>query len=103
MSYINADNLLPPALLKEIQKYVQGSLVYIPQREQKRIGWGQKNGTREFLDKRNAAIREAKATGRGVEDLADEYALSIDGIRKILYGRNRRSTVQDALQDRLRA
>ena len=88
-SYINADSLLPPELIEEIQKYVQGSLVYIPRPRKHRLGWGRKNGTREFLDQRNAAIRAAKAQGRGIEDLADEYALSPDGIRKILYGPNR--------------
>jgi hypothetical protein len=87
MSYINADSLLPPELLQEIQKYVQGSLVYIPRPTERRLGWGLKNGTRELLDRRNAAIRAAKASGRGVDDLADEYGLSPDGIRKVLYGR----------------
>ncbi len=87
MSYINADSLLPPELLQEIQKYVQGSLVYIPRPQERRLGWGLKNGTRELLDRRNADIRAAKAAGRGVEDLADEYGLSPDGIRKVLYGR----------------
>ncbi|HCM26124.1 MAG: hypothetical protein A2Z99_09310 [Treponema sp. GWB1_62_6] len=86
MSYINADSLLPPELLQEIQKYVQGSLVYIPRPLDLKLGWGLKNGTREMLDRRNADIRAAKAAGRRIEDLADEYGLSPDGIRKVLYG-----------------
>lgn len=85
MSYINADALLPPDLLREIQKYVQGSLVYIPRPRERRLGWGLKNGTREALDRRNAAIRARKAAGCGIEELADEYGLSPDGIRKVLY------------------
>jgi hypothetical protein len=89
MAYINADTLLPPELIEEIQKYVQGSLVYIPRPLERRLGWGRKNGTREELDKRNAAIRAAKRDGRTVDDLADEYHLSPDGIRKILYGPRR--------------
>ncbi len=88
-SYINADSLLPPELIEEIQKYVQGSLVYIPRPCKHRLGWGRKNGTREFLDKRNEAIRIAKAKGKCIDDLADEYGLSPDGIRKILYGPKR--------------
>lgn len=86
MSYLNADALLPPELLQEVQKYVQGSLVYIPRPEARRLGWGAKNGTREALDRRNAEIRAAKARGRRIDELADEYGISSDGIRKVLYG-----------------
>jgi hypothetical protein len=84
MSYINAETLLPPELVKEIQNYVQGSLVYIPTCGESRLGWGHKNGTRLELDRRNESIRAAKAAGRSVRDLADEYGISTDGIRKIL-------------------
>jgi hypothetical protein len=86
MSYQNADELLPPELLREIQSYIQGSLVYIPRQGEKRLGWGARSGARDNFDKRNAAIREAKALGRRIDDLADEYGLSPGGIRKILYG-----------------
>ena len=89
MSYINADQLLPPDLLREIQKYVQGSLVYIPRPPQQHLSWGSKNGARDSLDRRNADIREKRARGSGIEQLADEYALSPDGIRKIIYGARR--------------
>ena len=85
MPYLNADGVLPPELLSEIQKYVQGALVYVPRQGTERLGWGHKNGTRAELDKRNTAIRAAKAGGRTIDDLADEYCLSADGIRKILY------------------
>jgi phage terminase small subunit len=87
MSYLNADELLPPELLRKVQSYVQGSLVYIPREGgEKRLGWGTRSGARESLDRRNAAIREAKAMGRRIDDLAEEYGLSPGGIRKILYG-----------------
>ena len=89
MSYINAHQLLPPELIREIQKYVQGSLVYIPRQPENHLGWGSKNGTRDTLDRRNAAIREEKLRGRGIEELADAYGISPDGIRKILYGARR--------------
>jgi hypothetical protein len=87
MSYLNADLLLPPELLRKVQSYVQGSLIYIPRDGgEKRLGWGTRSGARECLDKRNAAIREAKAGGRRIDELAEEYGLSPGGIRKILYG-----------------
>jgi hypothetical protein len=86
MSYLNAYELLPPELLREVQSYIQGSLVYIPRQGEKRLHWGARSGARESFDKRNAAIREAKARGRSIDELADEHGLSPDGIRKILYG-----------------
>jgi hypothetical protein len=91
MSYVNADRLLPPQLLREIQKYVQGSLVYIPRPSDNHLGWGAKNGTREALDRRNTEIREAKRSGQGIDELADTWGISPDGIRKILYGTKKAS------------
>lgn len=85
MPYLNADGVLPPELLRELQKYVQGTLVYVPKSTPERLGWGHRNGTRAELDRRNKAIREAKAGGRTIDQLADDYCLSTDGIRKILY------------------
>jgi Mor family transcriptional regulator len=91
MSYINADELLPPELLQELQSYVQGSLIYIPREDgEKRLEWGARSGARESFDRRNAEIRAAKAQGRKIDELADEYGLSPGGIRKILYGNSRK-------------
>lgn len=87
MSYIKGEETLPPELLAEIQKYVQGALVYIPRPPFERMAWGHKNGTREQLDQRDEAIREAKAHGRSIVQLAEEHSLSPDAIRKILYRR----------------
>ncbi len=85
MSYIKADDLLPPELVSEIQKYVQGAQIYIPRNRKKRLGWGQKNGTREKFENRNNQIRALKQSGLKISDLADRYCLSEDSIRKILY------------------
>jgi hypothetical protein len=92
MSYVNAEELLPPELLTKVQAYVQGSLVYIPRHvSEERLRWGARSGARESLDKRNSAIREAKQRGCSIDELADEYGLSPGGIRKILYGAKRES------------
>jgi len=85
MAYLKADQLLPPELLLEIQKYVQGSLVYIPRPRKRRLGWGLKNGTRDSLDRRNAAIRNARLNGLCIDDIADQFCLSPDSVRKIIY------------------
>ena len=47
MKYINASDLLPPALVQTLQEYVQGGYVYIPAREHK--SWGEKSGSRGAL------------------------------------------------------
>lgn len=45
MKYTSAEDVLPEELLKEIQKYVQGRMVYIPTSEGSRKKWGEKWGT----------------------------------------------------------
>jgi hypothetical protein len=89
MPYLKGEEALPPELLAEIQKYVQGALVYIPRRPLERLGWGLKNGAREALDLRDEAIREAAARGVGVDEIAEDYSLSADAIRKIIYKKKR--------------
>lgn len=32
MSYQKADHILPPELLKKVQEYIDGELIYIPKR-----------------------------------------------------------------------
>ena len=85
MSHIKANELLPPELIREIQKYIQGIQIYIPKKNKTRLGWGYKNGTRKRLNIRNAEIRALKKAGRSVEELAGMYYLSTDSIRKIIY------------------
>ena len=42
LSYKNAKDIFPPELLREIQNYVQGERVYIPQLNNLRRSWGKK-------------------------------------------------------------
>jgi Mor family transcriptional regulator len=81
---MNADRILPDALLKEIQNYVQGEQIYIPRRDEDRLGWGMKNGTRRMIAARNREIRRLRTEGYRVYELADRFGLSPDSIRKIL-------------------
>ena len=84
MKYRNASDLFPDELLKEIQKYSSGELVYIPEADKKKE-WGQKTGAREYYIERNAQIRKKRREGKSIQELADEYGLSHDTIRRILY------------------
>lgn len=87
MKYINASDLLPPALVQTLQEYVQGGYVYIPAREHK--SWGEKSGSREALAQRNEEIRSRKQAGATLEALAETYHLSVSAIRKIIYQKER--------------
>ena len=47
--------------------------------------WGELSGYRKELSKRNKAIIEKYQNGLSIEELADEYHLSVYAIRKIVY------------------
>jgi Mor family transcriptional regulator len=85
MKYVNADLIFPEALLKEVQKYVHGGMVYIPKPDGVRKKWGEKSGGRQFLDRRNEAIRQEFSTGMKLDQLAEQFCLSRDSIKKIVY------------------
>jgi Mor family transcriptional regulator len=87
MKYVNANNILPEKLILEIQKYVQGETIYIPKPETTYRKWGTLSGGRNQLDQRNANIKSAFMSGKGIQDLADEYFLSIETIKKIVYSK----------------
>ncbi|MBO5117521.1 MAG: hypothetical protein J6C25_08460 [Treponema sp.] len=85
MKYRNATDIFPDELLAEIQKYSSGELIYIPESAQTKKGWGEKSGSRDFYIKRNAKIRQKHEEGKSIAQLAEEFALSTDSIRRILY------------------
>lgn len=86
MKYENAKDLLPPELLTQVQKYASGKLLYIPIAEEAK-GWGTASGYRQKLLKRNQTIYNEYVMGKTVSELADEYFLSLDSIKKIVYGK----------------
>lgn len=85
MKYENGKDIFPERLLKQIQKYAAGKLVYIPSAEKK--NWGETTGYRKYLLKRNHDIRLKFRNGVTIEQLADEYPLSYETIRKIVYSK----------------
>jgi Mor family transcriptional regulator len=83
MKYKNAQDILPDRLLKELQKYVSGETIYVPNAQGKKQ-WGETSGARSYYKQRNEQIRQAFRTGSTIEDLARQYNLSTDSIRKIV-------------------
>ena len=84
LSYKNGKDVLPCELLRELQKHIQGELIYIPREDNVRAGWGENNGTRQQIRKRNQEIHRLYTKGMGVWELVSRYHLSEDSIRKII-------------------
>lgn len=88
MNYVNAEKILPDSLVKELQKYIQGGYVYIPSQPEKRKSWGENSGSREYIKNRNKAIHDKYRNGRTIQNLAKEFFLSVESIKKIVYTKN---------------
>jgi Mor family transcriptional regulator len=84
MSYKNGRDILPASLLQELQKYIQGEIIYIPKKESKRAGWGEANGTKLWIETRNREIFRMYKNGSTIMELIERYHLSEDSIRKII-------------------
>ena len=63
MRYLNASEILPDELLREIQKYTQGETLYIP-KENERKKWGENSGSRSYYIERNSKILEKYREGQ---------------------------------------
>lgn len=83
MKYINAADVLPKELLKEIINYVDGELLYIPASGE-RQKWGECSGLREYYKKRNRDIINQYKNGATISNIAKVYCLSYDSVRKIV-------------------
>ncbi len=86
MKYENAKNILPEKLLKEVQKYAEGKVIYIPKQESAK-GWGEASGYRDRLNKRNAMICNRYSAGHSIMEIAEEFYLSPETIKKLVYGK----------------
>ena len=85
MKYVKAQEAFPRALLREMQKYVQGDLVYIPKSPGSHKRWGTDTDTKAAIARRNEEIAQAFVSGLSVAKLAEAYYLSEETIKKIVY------------------
>ena len=85
MSYVNAEAVLPRKLVEEIQKYIDGQLIYIPRKNENTLSWGEKNGTKEKLANRNERIVNCYYSGQTIEELSKAYYLSEKRIQGIIH------------------
>ncbi|QVK17006.1 hypothetical protein KHQ81_08910 [Mycoplasmatota bacterium] len=84
MSYKNGGDILPPKLLRELQKHIQGELIYIPKEKNSRAAWGEHSGSKKLMDNRNLDIFNSYIQGESIKDLASKFCLSEDSIKKII-------------------
>ena len=84
MRYLNAEDVLPAALLEQIQQYADGIYLYIPRRADHRQRWGSSTRYREELRQRNESIRHQHREGLDPEALAERFHLSVKSIQRIL-------------------
>lgn len=85
MKYSNAAEILPERLLKELQTYLDGELLYIPRSSTKKR-WGTDSGSRTFYRERNEEIKRRYQQGSSIDTLAKQYRLADSTIKKIIYG-----------------
>lgn len=85
MKYYKAESVFPNDLLDEIHKYVQDGMVYIPKPKDSHKKWGEVTGSRQFIQKRNEEICNKFKNSICIESLADEFYLSAETIKKIVY------------------
>ena len=103
MKYRNARDIFPEKLLKQIQKYVSGETIYIPAGAEKK-DWGATSGYQQYIRERNATIRDSFQNGKTIEALMEEYSLSYDSIKKVVYSKKEinmlkySATVDSAIQ-----
>lgn len=84
MKYKNAAEVLPAGLLREIQCYSGGDILYIPKAGAK-ADWGARSGSKEYYQERNQMIRTLYREGKSADELAQQYGLSVSTIKRIIY------------------
>lgn len=86
-NYANAEQILPPRLLEQVRQYAEGRLLYVPTAAKTASLWGEGTGQRSYYRKRNQMLRNKYAYGVSVSQLADEYCLSQETVKKIVYNK----------------
>lgn len=84
MRYVNAAEVLPQQLLMEIQRYINGDLLYIPNGEVP-TKWGEKSGSKSYYETRNKRIKQKYQDNCTIEQIAKEFGLAYETVRKIVY------------------
>lgn len=63
--------------------------IYIPSELEKRKKWRENSGSRLYIKNRNEEIRNKYLSGHSIINLAEQFFLSVDSIKKIIYTENK--------------
>ena len=85
MKYVKAQTVFPHSLLAEIQKYVQGEIIYIPKLPDNCKVWGANTDSKSVVALRNNDIVKAFKAGATILELTKVFYLSEETIKKIVY------------------
>ena len=84
MGYIRAEEILPVEIIELIQRYVDGTNIYIPRKQEHRQEWGTKTAYKCELQTRNELIYKSYLAGMTAGELAKAYYLSEKSIQRII-------------------
>ena len=84
MKYVNAKDVLPKEIIKQLQDYVEGCYVYIPKKEDAIKSSDKKTEYRIELEKRNEHIYLKHLQNWSHGQIAKLYHLSLPSIRRII-------------------
>ena len=84
MNYQNSTNLLPKELIEQIQKYVDGKVIYIPKKQINKKHCGENTDTKQVLASRNCQICLDRQNGMTIKQLSEKYFLTEKSIQRIL-------------------
>lgn len=84
MGYVRAVDVLPLEMIDQIQKYADGTVIYIPRKNSEKKQWGANTDTRLVIQKRNNNILSDYQKGMSVSMLANKYFLVEKSIKRIL-------------------
>ena len=99
MGYKRADEVLPEYMLKILQEYAGGELLYVPKKERDRKRWGTGTGMGERLRLRDEKILRAYLEGASVRELAGRFFLSEKSIQRILRNMRMRPPMEERDSD----
>ena len=87
MKYVKAATVLPESLIAKFKSIYKVKQFTFQNKKQNIIDGVYTTGGRKQLDERNKAIKDAFKSGIAIHQLAEEYFLSGETIKKIVYSK----------------
>lgn len=84
MKYKKAQDIMPNEIIEMIQKYADGTYIYIPRIDKNKKSWGEDSGAIKNLEIRNKDIISKYNSGTSVDELTRLFYLSESSIRRII-------------------